>query len=131
GWGRRGAGDGAGLVRAHTARAIGSYVHRHGAGGRARRRRRIGASRPICPPCGGPGADAMNAVQRIFIAGAAACLAGTGSAAQAQTVEFLSGMPGHGVVRDAPFSAEGITAVTQTLANGTRIQRPTKTKFYG
>ena len=27
------------------------------------------------------------------------------------------------IVRDAPFSGEGITTVTQTLADGTRIDR--------
>src|SRR5262245_42041527 len=34
------------------------------------------------------------------------------------------------IVRDAPFSADGTTTVTQLLADGTRIERNTLSKFY-
>src|SRR5262245_34781467 len=54
--------------------------------------RHIVLQRLICPPRGGPGADAMNAGQRIVIAGAAAWLVAARSAADAQTQDFLSGM---------------------------------------
>jgi hypothetical protein len=72
----------------------------------------------------------MNAVQRIVIAGAAAWLAAAGSTADAQTQDFVSGMSVNAIVRDAPFSGEGITTVTQTLADGTRIDRTTTSKLY-
>ena len=71
----------------------------------------------------------MKRVQRIIGACAAAWLA-AGSTAAAQTQDFLSGTPINAVVRDAPFSAEGITTVTQTLADGTRIERTTTSRFY-
>ena len=72
----------------------------------------------------------MNAVQRIVIAGAAAWLTAAGSTAGAQTQDFVSGMSVNAIVRDAPFSGEGITTVTQTLADGTRIDRTTTSKLY-
>ena len=72
----------------------------------------------------------MNTVQRIVIAGAAAWLAAAGSTADAQTQDFVSGMSVNAIVRDAPFSGEGITTVTQTLADGTRIDRTTTSKLY-
>ena len=72
----------------------------------------------------------MNAVQRIVAAGAAAWLVAAGSTADAQTQDFLSGMSINAIVRDAPFSAEGATTVTQLLADGTRIERNTISKFY-
>jgi hypothetical protein len=72
----------------------------------------------------------MNAVQRVVATGAAAWLVATGSPADAQTQDFLSGMSVNAIVRDAPFSAEGATTVTQLLADGTRIERNTISKFY-
>ena len=72
----------------------------------------------------------MNTVQRIVIAGAAAWLAAAGSTADAQTQDFVSGMSVNAIVRDAPFSGEGITTVTQMLADGTRIDRTTTSKLY-
>jgi hypothetical protein len=72
----------------------------------------------------------MNAVLRIVIAGAAAWLAAAGSTAVAQTQDFVSGMSVNAIVRDAPFSGEGITTVTQMLADGTRIDRTTTSKLY-
>jgi len=72
----------------------------------------------------------MNRVQRIIGACAAAWLIAAGSIAAAQTQDFLSGTPINAVVRDAPFSADGITTVTQMLADGTRIERTTTSKFY-
>jgi len=72
----------------------------------------------------------MNAVRQIVTAGAAVWLAAAGSAADAQTQDFVSGMSVNAVVRDAPFSGEGITTVTPTLADGTRIDRTTTSKLY-
>jgi hypothetical protein len=72
----------------------------------------------------------MNAVRRIVTAGAAAWLVAAGSAADAQTQDFLSGMSVNAIVREAPFSADGTTTVTQLLADGTRIERNTISKFY-
>ncbi len=72
----------------------------------------------------------MNSIQRIIGACAAASLVAAGSIAAAQTQDFLSGAPINTVVRDAPFSADGITTVTQMLADGTRIERTTTSKFY-
>src|SRR5262245_41585591 len=34
------------------------------------------------------------------------------------------------VVRGAPYSAEGVTTMTQTLADGTRIERTMRARFY-
>jgi hypothetical protein len=34
------------------------------------------------------------------------------------------------VVRGAPYSGEGITTTTQTLADGTRIERTVRARFY-
>jgi hypothetical protein len=72
----------------------------------------------------------MTAVRKIVIAGAAAWLAAAGSAADAQTQDFVSGMSVNAIVRDAPFSGEGITTVTQMLADGTRIDRTTTSKVF-
>ena len=72
----------------------------------------------------------MNAVRQIVTAGAAVWLAAAGSAADAQTQDFVSGMSVNAVVRDAPFSGEGITTVTQMLADGTRIDRTTTSKVF-
>jgi hypothetical protein len=60
----------------------------------------------------------------------ASVVAGT-IAAQAQTVNFLSGNADIGqIVRDAPFSAEGLTTLTLTLGDGTRIERRLPIKLY-
>jgi hypothetical protein len=72
----------------------------------------------------------MNAIQRIVIASAAAWLAAAGPTVDAQTQDFVSGMSVNAIVRDTPFSGEGITTVTQTLADGTRIDRTTTSRMY-
>jgi hypothetical protein len=51
--------------------------------------------------------------------------------AQAQTSEFLWGNTTTGpIIRDAPFSADGLTTISQTLADGTRIERHVPTRLY-
>jgi hypothetical protein len=48
-----------------------------------------------------------------------------------RTLDFLAGgMPLGAVVTGAPYSGEGITTVTQTLGDGTRIERTVKARFY-
>jgi hypothetical protein len=69
---------------------------------------------------------------------AAACAAlASGAVAQERrpnvqsTFEFVAGEPiTESVVRGAPCSAEAMTTMTQTLADGTRIERTTYTKFF-
>jgi hypothetical protein len=47
------------------------------------------------------------------------------------TLEFIGGEIGFGaVVRGAPFSGEGVTTVSQTLGDGTRIERRTTARVY-
>ncbi len=73
----------------------------------------------------------MKSLRRIAIACAAVWLAAAAAAADGQTIDFLSNtginVP---MVLKAPFSGEGVTTVTQTLADGTRIERTTTSKFY-
>ena len=49
-----------------------------------------------------------------------------------QTIDFLRSRTdiNRPVLLNAPFSAEGVTTVTQTLADGTRIDRTTRSKVY-
>src|SRR5215510_6187171 len=48
-----------------------------------------------------------------------------------QTMEFVAGMPEPGpIVRGAPYSGEATTTVTQTLADGTRIERSSTTRMF-
>ena len=48
-----------------------------------------------------------------------------------QTLDFMSlDAATSTVVRGQPYSAEGVTKVTQTLADGTRIEREVSSKFY-
>lgn len=69
---------------------------------------------------------------------AVACAAmASGAAAQERrpnvqsTFEFVAGEPiTEAVVRGAPYSAEAMTTMTQTLADGTRIERTTYTKVF-
>jgi hypothetical protein len=71
----------------------------------------------------------MKSFQRIAIACAAASL--VAAAAEGQTIDFLRSTDiNRPVVLNAPFSAEGVTTVTQTLADGTRIDRTTRSKVY-
>ena len=81
-----------------------------------------------------PAADQSNAMKRLprlSIACAAAWLVAAVSTADAQTMDFLSSTNVSApIVRNAPFSGEGVTTVTQTLADGTRIERTTTSKFY-
>jgi hypothetical protein len=58
------------------------------------------------------------------------CLAATTPAA-AQTADFLASDATMGrVVRGQPFSADGLTTITQVLADGTRIEQSASSKFY-
>jgi len=48
-----------------------------------------------------------------------------------QTLDFMSlDAATSTVVTGQPYSAEGVTKVTQTLADGTRIEREVRSKFY-
>ena len=54
----------------------------------------------------------------------AACLTTATGTAAAQTVDFVNTNAGSGeVVRNAPYSGEGVTTVRQVLYDGTRIER--------
>lgn len=47
------------------------------------------------------------------------------------TLDYVSGeSPSGAVVRGAPYSGEGLTTLTQTLGDGTRIERTTTARFY-
>jgi hypothetical protein len=47
------------------------------------------------------------------------------------TLDFMGGeVPVGPIVRGAPFSAEGVTTVSQTLGDGTRIERTVTAKLY-
>src|SRR6202521_2966939 len=73
----------------------------------------------------------MKFLQRIALARAALCLAAAASTVDAQTIDFLSSANVSApIVLNAPFSGEGVTTVSQTLADGTRIERTTSSKFY-
>ncbi len=62
---------------------------------------------------------------------AACVLAGVPQAASAQTADFVATDATLGrVVFGEPFSADGITTLTQTLADGTRIERTVPSRFY-
>ncbi len=69
---------------------------------------------------------------------AAAVAAGTPAAAQQmrtaidpQTLDMMKIEAAFGpVVRGAPYSAEGVTTTTQTLADGTHIERTVRARFY-
>jgi len=64
-------------------------------------------------------------------AGAAAQERRTGVARLDSTLDFIAGDPAVGpVVRGAPYSAEATTTVSQTLADGTRIERTTVVRVY-
>jgi hypothetical protein len=55
---------------------------------------------------------------------AAACVAAAAAPAAAQTIDFLNASAvGGPVVRNAPYSGEGVTTVRQVLYDGTRIER--------
>jgi hypothetical protein len=54
-----------------------------------------------------------------------------GWAAGGNTLDFIAGDTPFGLpVQGAPYSGEGVTTVTQTLADGTRIERTVRAKFY-
>jgi hypothetical protein len=74
----------------------------------------------------------MNSSIRTGLAIAFAFLASGATFTSAQTIDFLSAPTGVNalVIRNAPYSAEGITTVTQTLGDGTHIERTTTSKFY-
>jgi len=58
-------------------------------------------------------------------------LASLATSAAAQTFEFFtSNLKVGPVVRNAPYSGEGVTIVSQTLGDGTRIERTTTAKVY-
>src|SRR6185436_14623342 len=67
-----------------------------------------------------------------FTAAAAAVSAqGRRGAPPSQTLDFLNSDAATGaIVTGAPYSGEGVTTVTQTLGDGTRIERRVTAKFY-
>ena len=68
----------------------------------------------------------MTSIRTRLQASAAALLtiAAFAPAAESQTLDFLNGAIASGpIVRNSPYSAEGITTVTQLLADGTRTER--------
>src|SRR5260370_10038411 len=73
----------------------------------------------------------MKSLQRIALARAVLCLAAAASPAGAKTIDLLSSTNVSApIVLNAPFSGEGITTMSQTLADGTRIERTMTSKFY-
>jgi hypothetical protein len=46
------------------------------------------------------------------------------------TLEFIAGEPFGPIVQGAPYSGEGVTTATQTLTDGTRIERTVRAKVY-
>ena len=71
----------------------------------------------------------------VFAAGAAAQgrrgPAGAGGQANSQASATMPSDPFTGpLVTNAPFSAEAVTTITQTLGDGTRIEQKTEAKFY-
>jgi hypothetical protein len=78
-----------------------------------------------------------RAMLAVVMSGAAAVTYGQGQPAQmrypatAATFEFVGGEIAFGaVVRGAPYSGEGVTTISQTLGDGTRIERRTTAKVY-
>src|SRR2546430_1764948 len=75
----------------------------------------------------------MTSIRTRLQASAAALLpiAAFAPAAESQTLDFLNGAIVNGpIVRNSPYSAEGITTVTQVLADGTRIERRVTAKIF-
>jgi len=75
----------------------------------------------------------MTSMHARLRTGAAALLtiAAFAPAAESQTLDFLNGAIVSGpIVRNSPYSAEGITTVTQVLADGTRIERRVTAKIF-
>ena len=75
----------------------------------------------------------MTSMPTRLRTGAAALLtvAAFATAAESQTIDFLNGAIVNGpIVRNAPYSAEGITTVTQVLADGTRIERRVTARIF-
>jgi len=75
--------------------------------------------------------------KRLWLCAVACAALTSGAAAQERrpnvqsTFEFVAGEPiVEAVVRGAPYSAEATTTMTQTLADGTRIERTTYTKIF-
>ena len=77
-----------------------------------------------------------RAVLAVVMSGAAAAAYGQGQPPQIRypataTFEFVGGEIAFGaVVRGAPYSGEGVTTISQTLGDGTRIERRTTAKVY-
>jgi len=80
----------------------------------------------------------MRVISRMSLGIVAAILVGPARSAGAQSVTLYSVRPGESavaltmgpVVTDAPYSGEGTTTTTQTLSDGTRIERTTTAKVY-
>src|SRR5262249_13726535 len=129
---------GADGVRPRTNRCRGDHANRDGPRRRAGRRRRPGASGSFRARSPRARSDTMIETPKRFWLCAVACAALTpGVAAQERrpnvqsTFEFVAGERfEEAVVRGAPYSAEATTTMTQTLADGTRIERTTYTKVF-
>jgi hypothetical protein len=76
-----------------------------------------------------------RATLAVVMSGAAAAAYGQGQPQvrypATATLEFVGGEIGFGaVVRGAPYSGEGVTTISQTLGDGTRIERRTTARVY-
>src|SRR5688500_15142496 len=73
----------------------------------------------------------MTSTQWYLRCAVAVAIAVMAQDAPAQTIEFLTGDAAMGpIVRGVPYSGDGETSLAQTLGDGTRIERKTKSKFY-
>ena len=66
------------------------------------------------------------------IGGSVSAVGSTVAGVPHATYQFIAAGPAleGKVVKDAPFSADGVTETTRTLADGTKIQQKTTTKIY-
>lgn len=72
----------------------------------------------------------MGRQRIVTVLAGLACLAAV-ETARAQNADFLATDATMGrIVRGQPFSADGMTTMTQVLADGTRIERSAASKFY-
>jgi hypothetical protein len=77
------------------------------------------------------GGFVVVAPERVAVVQAAAAAEQERRATLEATFEYIAGEPALGaVVRGAPYSGEATTTVSQTLADGTRIERNTVTRLY-
>src|SRR5262249_13933856 len=101
---------------------------------RPRGRRRSGTSRSIRARGTRAGSSTMRSLLLFgFIAAASTAAAQTVElrTSGGSTIEFMAGEPMVGaIVAGAPYSGEATTTTSQTLADGTRIERTSSTRVY-